>query len=156
MKIVIVYDSLTGNTEKMAKAIAEGAGSVEGAVVEVKKVGEPFPLSKLTGANGVFFGSPCNYANVTPNMQGFLENLKDYVQAGRMNVKGKKAAVFGSYGWDGAWVMEEKLKGLVQDIGYSVKEEACVEVGTSIQYHPDDHLAKCKAFGMEFAEALKK
>ena len=31
MKIMVVYDSLGGNTEKMAKAVGEGAGSVAGA-----------------------------------------------------------------------------------------------------------------------------
>lgn len=39
MKIIVVFDSQTGNTEKMAKAIAEGASSVPGSVVEVKKIG---------------------------------------------------------------------------------------------------------------------
>ena len=37
MKIVVIYDGRTGNTEKMAKAIGEGASSI--AEVEVKKLG---------------------------------------------------------------------------------------------------------------------
>ncbi|NQT09319.1 flavodoxin domain-containing protein, partial [Candidatus Bathyarchaeota archaeon] len=39
MKVIVVYDSQTGNTEKMAKAVAEGVGSV--VEVDIKKVGEP-------------------------------------------------------------------------------------------------------------------
>ncbi len=54
MKVVVVYDSQTGNTEKMAKAIAKGAGSVVG--VDIKKIGEPFPLTVLAEADGVFYG----------------------------------------------------------------------------------------------------
>ncbi|TET72963.1 FprA family A-type flavoprotein [Candidatus Bathyarchaeota archaeon] len=156
MKIMVVYDSLTGNTEKMAHAVAEGAGSVAGIVVEVRKIGEPFALSMMAKADGVIFGSPCNYANVTPGMRGFLDNLKGYIRAGKMDVKGKRAAIFGSYGWDGAYVMEELFKKAVQNLGFRVKNEVCVEVGTNIKYHPDEHLAKCKAWGKDFAEYLKK
>lgn len=153
MKIIVVYDSVTGNTEKMAKAIAEGAAS-GGASVEIKKIGEPFPLSSLGDADGVLFGSPCNYANVTPAMQGFLENLKGAVDAGKVKLKGKKAAVFGSYGWDGAWVMEQKFNGYVKALGYKGEQDACVEVGTNLQFHPDDHLGKCREWGKKFAESL--
>jgi len=155
MNIIVVYDSRTGNTEKMAQAIAEGAGSVEGVEVEVKKVGDPFPLSKLTEADGVFFGSPCNYANVTPEMQSLLGSLNVYLSLGKVNVKGKPAAVFGSYGWDGAWVMEEMLVGYLKGLGYEVHGEVCVEVGTAIQYHPDDHLGKCRDWAKAFVESLK-
>jgi flavodoxin len=154
MKIMVVYDSNTGNTEKMAKAVAEGAGSGD-ASVEVKKIGEPFPLSSLGEADGALFGSPCNYANVTPAMVSFLENLKGAAKKGTVDVKGKKAAIFGSYGWDGAYVMEDLFKKAVQDIGFQVKPEVCVEVGTNIQYHPDDHLKKCRVWGKAFAENLK-
>lgn len=156
MKIVVVYDSLSGNTEKMARALAEGAGSFAGTSVEVKKIGEPFPLSILAKADGVAFGSPCVYANVTDGMRSFVENMKGYIKSGKMEVKGKRAAVFGSYGWDGAWVMEEKLKAMVKDLGYKVKEEVCVETDASIKYQAGKYVEKCKAFGREFAESLKK
>jgi len=155
MNIVVIYDSQTGNTEKMAHAIAEGAGSVEGVEVEVKKVGEPFPMSKLTDADGVFFGSPCIYANVTPAMQSLLGSLSMQINVAKVSVKGKPAAIFGSYGWDGAWVMEELLTGYLNGLGYKVHGEVCVEVGTSIQYHPDDHLGKCRDWAKAFVESLK-
>jgi flavodoxin len=153
MKIMVVYDSNTGNTEKMAKAVAEGAGS-GGASIEVKKIGEPFPLSSLGDADGALFGSPCNYANVTPAMQSFLENLKGAVDAGKVKLNGKKAAVFGSYGWDGAWVMEQKFNDSVKDLGYEVEQNACVEVGSNLRFHPDDHLSKCREWAKIFAESL--
>jgi flavorubredoxin len=154
LKIMVIYDSQTGNTEKMAEAIAEGAGSVVGMDVEVKKIGEPFALSMLGKADGVIFGSPCNYANVTPAMAGFLKNLKGSAKIGKVDIKGKKAAIFGSYGWDGAYVMEELFKKAVLDLGFKVKDDVCVEVDNNIKYHPDDHLAKCKAWGKDFAESL--
>ncbi len=155
MKIMIIYDSITGNTEKMAHAIAEGAGSVAGAVVEVKKIGEPFPLSMVEKADGVLLGSPCIYANVTEGMRGFLDNMEAYAKSGKINVKGHPATIFGSYGWDGAWVMEELLKKTVQGMGFKVKDEVCVEEANNIKYQADQHLEKCKAFGKEFVESVK-
>ena len=147
---------MTGNTEKMAHSVAEGAGSVSGIEVEVKKIGEPFALSILEKADGVIFGSPCNYANTTPGMRSFLDNLKGYIMAGRMDVKGKRATIFGSYGWDGAIIMEEMFKNAVQDLGFKVKDEVLMEIDTNIKYNPDIHLMKSKAWGKDFAENLKK
>jgi flavorubredoxin len=152
MKVIVVYDSQTGNTEKMAKAVAEGAGSV--AEVDVKKVGEPFPLMVLAEADGVIFGSPCIYANVTPGLRGLVENMGAYVKSGKIDVKGHHAAIFGSYGWDGAWVMEEVFKLSLKNLGYKVQDEVCVEVASNIKYNESESLKKCKEFGKKFAESL--
>ncbi len=155
MKIMVIYDSQTGNTEKMAKAIAEGAGSVAGVEVDIKKIGDPFPLSMLAKADAAIFGSPCVYAGVTDGMKVFLENMNSYAKAGLMDVKGNPAAVFGSYGWDGAWVMEVVLKSMVESLGYKVYDDICVETGSNVKYHADEYLGKCKEFGKVFAEANK-
>ena len=37
-RVLVVYDSVSGNTEKMAFAVAEGARQVENTEVAVKKV----------------------------------------------------------------------------------------------------------------------
>jgi flavorubredoxin len=155
MKIMVIYDSQTGNTEKMAKAVAEGASSVVGAVVEVKKIGEAFPLSMLEKADGLIIGSPCVYANVTDDMRSFLSNVNDAVKAGKVNVKGHNAAIFGSYGWDGAWIMETKLKGTMQSFGYKVYDAVCVLQSTNIKYHADTYMEECKEFGANFVKSLK-
>lgn len=155
MKILVVYDSVTGNTEKMAHAVAEGAKSVAGTDVEVKKIGEPFSLSKLAEADGVIFGSPCIYANVTDGMRRFLNNLDGYIKERKAKVKDQKAAIFGSYGWDGAFIMEELFKEAVQALGYDVMDNVCVEMGDNIKYNSAQHLENCKAWGKSFAEYLK-
>lgn len=156
MKVLVVYDSKSGNTEKMARAIAEGAASVEGVEAEVKKIGEPFPLTKLSEADLVAFGSPVIYANVTDGLRYFLENVKCFIDAGKMDTKGRSAAVFGSYGYDGAWIMEERLKRMVEDLGYKVQERVCVEIDSDLRYQPADPLNNCMVFGKEMAESLKK
>jgi flavodoxin I len=153
MKILIVYDSKTGNTEKMATAIAEGAKEA-GATVTVKKIGEPFSLTLLEENDGVAFGSPTRYADVTNDMKDFLSHIEEYVKLGKMKLKGKKAAVFGSYGYDGAWVMEERLRNYVEALGYMVAPKVCVKVDMDIKVKPKESLAECKTWGKEFAKTL--
>jgi flavodoxin len=154
MKILIIYDSKTGNTEKMASAIEEGAKEA-GAEVTLKKIGEPFPLSLLDESDGVAFGSPTRYADVTNEMKDFLSHVADYVKMGKMNMKGKKAGVFGSYGYDGAWVMEERLKGYVEALGYKVNPKICVKVDMELKTMLKETLAECKAWGKDFAKSVK-
>ncbi len=156
MKALVIYDSRSGNTERMAKAIAEGASSVEGVTVEVRRIGEAFPLSILADVGLVFFGSPVIYADVTDGFRSFLEHLKRFIEDGKMSVKGKVAAVFGSYGFDGAWIMEERMKGMLEGLGYKVHGRVCVETSDSVRYRPERALENCRSFGREIAEASRK
>ena len=153
VKILIIYDSNTGNTEKMTKAVAEGAASTD-AIVEIKKIGDPFPLSLLADADGVVFGSPCIYADITEKMKDFLDHIESYIKLGKMKMKGRKAAVFGSYGWDGAFVVEERFKVRVAALGYTVQEKTLEKVDTSIKFLPEV-LDDCKAWGKSFAVSFK-
>jgi flavorubredoxin len=152
MKIVVIYDSKTGNTEKMAKAIAEGAGSV--ANVELKKIGEAFPLTLLADVDGVIFGSPVYYADISNNMKDFLEHIETYSKASKKKINRIPAAVFGSYGYDGAWLMEEKLKDWVKELGYDVYDKVLVMVDSDVKYHFDVEAKKCREFGKKFAESI--
>jgi multimeric flavodoxin WrbA len=115
MKIVVIYDSKTGNTEKLAKAVAEGASSM--AEVEVKKIGEKFPLTIMADVDAVMFGSPVYYADISNQMKDFLAHVESYIKANRRKINHIPAAIFGSYGYDGAWIMEEKLKEIIEGLG---------------------------------------
>ena len=42
-KVLVLYHSTYGHLETMAKAVAEGAGSVEGVTVDIKRVPETVP-----------------------------------------------------------------------------------------------------------------
>ena len=64
VKILIVYDSKTGNTEQMAYAVAEGAKQVEGVEVAVKRV-ENTKLEDLLDADGIIIGSPTRYGQMS-------------------------------------------------------------------------------------------
>ena len=63
-----VYDSLYGNTEKVAKAIADAVGG------EAKPVGEVDP-SELKGLDLLIVGSPTHGGNPSPKMQEFLQGI---------------------------------------------------------------------------------
>jgi flavorubredoxin len=150
MKIVIIYDSKTGNTEKMAKAIAEGASKKSD--VEIKKIGDAFPLTILAEADGVMFGSPVYYADVSNDMKDFLLHVESYIKANRKIINNIPAAIFGSYGYDGAWIMEEKLKQMIEDLGYVTYDEVLVMVDSDIKYNFTAE--KAEEFGEKFAESL--
>jgi flavorubredoxin len=152
MKIVVIYDSKTGNTEKMAKAIAEGVGT--SAKVEIKKIGEPFPLTIMADADGVLFGSPVYYADISNNMKDFLAHVESYIKANRKKINHIPAAVFGSYGYDGAWIMEEKLKEMIKGLGYKTLNDVLVMIDSDIKYHFDLEGVKAKNFGKKFSESL--
>jgi len=149
MKIVIIYDSKTGNTEKMAKAIAEGASEV--AEVELKKIGEAFPLTVMADADGVVFGSPVYYADISNEMKDFMAHVESYIKANKKRINDRPAAVFGSY--DGAWIMEERLKARIKSLGYQTYDEVCVLVDTDVKYNKKS-LDACKKFGKKFAESI--
>ena len=152
MKIVVIYDSKTGNTEKMAHAVAEGINKV--ADVEVKKIGEAFPLTILADVDGVVFGSPVYYADISNNMKDFLAHVESYIKANRKKINHIPAAIFGSYGYDGAWLMEEKLKDIVEELGYDTFKDILVMIDTDIKYHFETEQAKAMEFGKRFAESI--
>ncbi|MCW4050656.1 MAG: NAD(P)H-dependent oxidoreductase [Candidatus Bathyarchaeota archaeon] len=151
MKVIVIYDSKTGNTEKMAHAIADGVKEVGD--VEVKKIGTAFPLTVMADADGVLFGSPVYYADISNAMKDFIEHVEGYIKTKRKKIHDKPAAVFGSYGYDGAWIMEERLKQRIEKLGFKAYTEVCVMIDTDVKYHADT-LDRCKVFGKKFAESL--
>jgi len=92
-KILIVYDSKTGNTEKMAFAVAEGAKQVEGIEVVVKRV-EKASLEDLLAADGIIMGSPTYYGQMSAKLKALIdESVKIHGK-----LEGKVGAAFTSSG----------------------------------------------------------
>jgi NAD(P)H dehydrogenase (quinone) len=92
-KILIVYDSQTGNTEKMAFAIAEGAKRVKGVEVVVRKVDQT-RNEDLLDADGIIVGSPTYYGL----MSGKIKTLFDKSVEIHGKLAGKVGAAFTSSG----------------------------------------------------------
>jgi flavodoxin I len=72
VKAVIVYDSVYGNTEKIARAIAEAI--TPSGEVKVLRSGEANP-SELASINLLIVGSPTHGGRPTPAVQDFLNKL---------------------------------------------------------------------------------
>jgi NAD(P)H dehydrogenase (quinone) len=117
MKILIVYYSTYGHVHQMAQAIAEGAGQVEGAEVEMRRVPETLPaevlekmgatdaqkafshvpvatVDELVNADAVIFGTPTRFGNMCGQMRQFLDATGQLWQAGAL--VGKVGGVFAS------------------------------------------------------------
>lgn len=93
VKVLIVYDSRSGNTKKMAREIAEGVKTVKHADVIVKKVVQT-SLDDLVGADGIIMGSPTYYGL----MSGRLKALIDESVKVHGKLDGKVGAAFTSSG----------------------------------------------------------
>lgn len=72
MKALIVFDSLYGNTEKVAQAIAKGLKTK--AAVEVKDL-QKVKVEELKGLDLLVIGTPTHGGQPTPAMQAFLKQL---------------------------------------------------------------------------------
>ena len=92
-KILIVYDSQTGNTEKMAFAIAEGAKQAKCAEVSVKKT-DKTTLEDLLNADGIIMGSPTYYGQMSAKLKDLIDSSARI--HGKLN--GKVGAAFTSSG----------------------------------------------------------
>lgn len=71
--VLITYHSETGNTERMAQAVMEGALMAEGVEVILKRV-EDTTADDLLIADAIIVGSPVYNANVTPQVSAFISS----------------------------------------------------------------------------------
>lgn len=92
MKILIVYDSRSGNTEKMAYAVAEGVREEDINVV-IRKVDDA-SVDELSDADGVILGSPVYYGLPTGKIKEFVDASVKY--HGKLD--GKVGGAFASSG----------------------------------------------------------
>ena len=91
--VLVIYDSRTGNTEKMADKVAEGARQVDGASVNVINV-DKAKLEDLVAADAIILGSPTYYGN----MSGKIKELLDRSFNIHGKLKGKVGGAFTSSG----------------------------------------------------------
>lgn len=83
---MVVFDSLYGNTERIARALASG---LQGQGVEVECVRcDQVPMARLKACDLLVIGGPTQYGAVSPPMEEFLRALS------KEEVRGKKAFVF--------------------------------------------------------------
>jgi flavodoxin len=83
MKAVVIYDSLYGNTEKIAHAIADGLSGAMGASgsVEVTKVSDAHP-DQLERLPLLLIGGPTHGSRPSPAMHDLLNRIPQDALAG--------------------------------------------------------------------------
>ncbi|WP_083630092.1 NAD(P)H:quinone oxidoreductase [Sulfobacillus thermosulfidooxidans] len=115
MKISVIYYSMTGSVFHLAKTVAQGAEEV-GAEVRLRRVADLLPLEvvesnehikkglemqqdvpvatleDLTWADGIAFGSPTRYGNMTAQLKNFLDQTGPLWAEGKL--AGKAAGFF--------------------------------------------------------------
>ncbi len=134
MELAVVYWSGTGHTEAMAKAVAEGAGAA-------LYTADEFTPAKAAAVDKVAMGCPAMGSEVLEESE-----FQPMFDACKGALKGKKAVLFGSFGWgDGEWMRTWEDDCRAAGIELAAESVTC-------QDDPDeDVLNRCRALG----EALK-
>ena len=114
-KVLVLYYSMYGHVETLAKAVAEGAGSVDGTDVTIKrvpdlmteeaarkagaKVDQAAPIAtveELADYDAIIFGTPTRFGNMCAQMRNFLDRTGGLWAGGKL--VGKVGSVFISTG----------------------------------------------------------
>lgn len=112
-RVLVLYYSSYGHIEQMARAIAEGAASVDGTEVTVKRVPELMPKDvaekagvkldqeapiatpeELADYDAIIFGTPTRFGNMAGQMRNFLDQTGGLWAQGKLI--GKVGSVFAS------------------------------------------------------------
>ena len=114
-KILIVYHSQTGNTQKMALAVAEGARSIEGVEVLLERA-QDVTTDNLLAADGLAVGTPENFGYMSGMIKDFFD--RTYLSA-HEKIFRKPYVVFISAGNDGTGALNaiERIA-----LGYKLKK----------------------------------
>jgi NAD(P)H dehydrogenase (quinone) len=97
VNVVIVYYTMTGNTQTLAEAVAEGAGSVPGVAVTLRTVDE-VEKEDLEAADAMLIGSPTYWGSMAAPVKQFID---DWFLEYRVFMGDKVGAAFATGGGDG-------------------------------------------------------
>ena len=73
VRVLVAYHSLSGHTEKMADAVAQGARAVPGTQVILKRVGE-VTSDELFAVDAIVLGSPVYWSNMAGEVKQFIDD----------------------------------------------------------------------------------
>ena len=141
-KAIIIYDTRSGSTGMMAKAVEEGMKEADVEVLSKRTV--TAKADDLTNIDAVVLGAPTYHHDLIQSMKTFLFEME------KADLRGKVGAAFGSYGWSGESVqmMTDTMKHI---FGMNV-----IEPGLRILRRPSESgLEQCREFGRKIAEEVK-
>ncbi|MDY6907732.1 MAG: FprA family A-type flavoprotein [Chloroflexota bacterium] len=144
-KALVIYDTMWGSTETMARALVEGiaAEGVEARLFNLSKTDRSDVIHEVLDARALLVGSPTLNNGLFPTVADFLCYLKG------LKPRGKVGAAFGSHGWAGGAVkaIESELRAAGVEI---------LDSDLAIKYVPDEAtVERCRAFGGQVASRIK-
>jgi len=154
-KVLIVYYSRSGNTEKMARLIEEGLVSAGGVEVAVKRV-QDTSIEEFLDYDGIIAGSPTYYGS----MAWELKKLFDESVKFHSKLDGKPGAAFTSAanigGGNETTILDIQNAFLIHGMVVQGDPQGDHYGRVSINA-PDDRVAKqCRRTGERFAALVKK
>lgn len=145
-RVVIVYETMWGSTERLARALAEGVAEegVEALLRGLPMAGRTEVVEELLEAKGILVGSSTHNQRMLLNIAAFVEDIKG------LRFVGKLGAAFGSHGW---------ASGAVPQIEEGLRE-AGIDVMTSdlaVRWAPsEEELRQAHEFGRRFGQEVRK
>jgi len=157
MQVLVLYYSKGGNTRKLADAVAEGAGSVDGVDVVMKSTSEAQKADFLS-ADGVIAGSPVYFGVMAADLKRAFD---DFIST-RKQMEGKVGAAFATSG-DPTGGKETTMMSIIQCLmiyGMIIvgdPMDATGHYGTACSGAPDaDALENARKLGHRVAEVTQK
>lgn len=143
-KAVVVYDTMWGSTEKMARSVVEGLaeGGALPHLMPLRSSHRSDVAGELLDAGALIVGSPTLNNNMFPSVADVLTYLRGLKPA---NLVG---GVFGSYGWSGEATVQ--IRKVLEETGIEMVDDLL-----KVRYVPDeDVLDRCRGLGSAVAERL--
>ena len=141
-KVLVIYYSRSGNTEKMASAVTEGARSVANIDVSIEF---HVDADDLVNFDAILIGVPTYHHEAPMDVKRLFEKAAEK----GVSLKGKTGAAFGSYGWSG------EAPKLVLEIMKNRFEMRVTEPPLLVKYTPDEFsLSGCRTLGKRVSESL--
>lgn len=145
-KVVIVYETMWGATEKIAKAVAGGItdSGVSVKFFDINQSDRTEIIKEMLDAKGFAIGSSTHDNGMLPSIAGFLEFLKG------LRPKNRIACALGSYGWGGGATRE--IEEVLKKAGIEI-----IQPAVSFRFVPDENeIKKCYEYGKEFSKEVKR
>ena len=155
-KALVVFDSKSGNTAKMAEAIGEGLGEA-GLTVAIKKVDET-SLDDFVAADAIVMGSPTYFSNMTAKTKVLIDETVKLWPGEPGKLKDKIGAAFTSCGGaDGG--NETTLLSIIRAMlwhGMVIVGHQSGATGAISVEEPDEKcLTGCRQFGQRIGSFVK-
>lgn len=151
-KVMIVYFSATGTTEKMAEYIAEGV-RFSGQEAVVKKIGDIKSLADLAGYDGYIFGSPTVSFDLPKPVKTFLSLTQ------KARLEGKIGGAFGSYQHDVAYQHDNYAPAIIFNVLQKENNMKPFELGPfnlkEDSLETREGIKACQDYGRVFGEKLR-